>query len=385
MCVLSIKDDDDDDDEPWLTLHFIDPITLLVRLLIGAIAAGNAAVLKPSELSSHCAQLFAELIPQYLDNRFFKVVTGGVPESTELLRQRWDYIFYTGSSRVGRIVQRAASEHLTPVTLELGGKSPCIVDANVNIDVAAKRIAWGKLLNCGQTCTTVDYLLVHQDVKSALVERIMHYMTQFFGEDAQKSPDYSRIINGQHVQRLAKLLDDIPQEKVLTGGNYDVDDHYFAPTIIDEPSTDSALMADEIFGPILPVISFDSIDRAIMMVKNRPKPLALYVFSNSDSVCEHVLNRTSFGCGAVNDVIVQTSTPTLPFGGVGESGMGRYNGQYTFETFTHEKGVLKKGFTMDPSIRYPPYTDKSIKMLKATMGSLASAAWSIVRMPFSSE
>lgn len=357
------------------------PLTLLVRPMIGAIAAGNACVLKPSEVSSTCAALFAELVPQYLDTRMVKVVTGAVPETTELLKQKWDYIFYTGNSKVGRIVQRAAAEHLTPVTLELGGKSPCIVDSNVNIDVTAKRIAWGKTLNCGQTCTTVDYLLVHRDVKDALVERIQHHMREFFGDNIQQSPDYSRIVNLQHCERLQKLLDDIPKEKIIFGGGHNVDDNYIEPTIVDEPPLDSSMMRDEIFGPILPVIAVDSIDDAILRIKQGPKPLALYIFSNSSSVVEHVLTRTSFGCGAVNDVILQTNTPTLPFGGIGESGMGRYNGSYSFETFSHEKGILKRSW-MDPSIRYPPYTDKSIKMLKATMGSLASAVWSIVRMPF---
>ena len=337
------------------------PLQLALSPLIGAIAAGNCAIIKPSELAPMTAAAMAEWVPKYLDTEAVRVIEGGAEETQVLLRQRFDYIFYTGGGRVGRIVMRAAAEHLTPVTLELGGKSPCLVDASVDLAVAARRIAWGKFFNAGQTCVCPDYVLAHRDVAEALLARLEQTIRTFYGDDPKKSPDYGRIINDRHFDRLAGLLG---AGQIVTGGIMDANQRYLAPTVIAKVPPGAAVMEDEIFGPILPVIEVDSMDAAIRFVNDRPKPLALYVFSSNKATADRVLSQTSSGGACVNDVVAHLGVPDLPFGGVGESGMGAYHGRASFEAFSHRKAVLRKGTRVDPALRYPPYDDSKLTWAK---------------------
>jgi aldehyde dehydrogenase (NAD+) len=329
--------------------------------LVGALAAGNAAVLKPSEVAAHTSHALARLVPRFLDPDAVAVVEGGVPETTALLDERWDHIFYTGNGRVGRLVMAAAAKHLTPVTLELGGKSPCLVDDDVDLELTARRIAWGKFLNCGQTCVAPDYVLVHRAREQELVDGIAASVRTFYGEDPQKSPDLARIVNEQHVDRLAKLLE---SGTAAIGGQVDRADRYVAPTILRNVSPDSPVMQEEIFGPILPVLPVADMEEAIAFVNARPKPLALYVFTNRKTVEDAVIARTSAGGVTVNAAIWHLGNPNLPFGGVGESGMGAYHGKHGFDAMSHWKPVLRKSWRMDPSIGYPPYTKWKKALIK---------------------
>ena len=329
------------------------PVQLALAPLAAAIAAGNAAVVKPSEVTPHVSSALAELLPRYLDPECFAVVEGGVPETQALLAERWDHIFYTGNGRVGRIVMAAAAKHLTPVTLELGGKSPCLVDAECDLDLAARRIVWGKFLNCGQTCVAPDYLLVHASRERELIERLVHHLRAFYGDDPQRSPDLARIVNEQHVDRLAKLLE---SGTAVVGGQVDRADRYVAPTILRDVSPDAPVMQDEIFGPILPVLPVADLDESIAFVNARPKPLALYVFTTREAIKDAVVARTSAGGVCINATLWHLSNPNLPFGGVGESGMGAYHGRSGFDGFSHLKPVLEKSNRLDPSLAYPPYT-----------------------------
>ncbi len=337
------------------------PFHLIVLPLIGAIAAGNCAALKPSELAPHVSALLAKWIPKYFDTKAIRVVEGGPPETTALLRQNWDHIFYTGNGRVGRIVMEAAAKHLTPVTLELGGKSPCIVDESADLDTTAKRIVYGKFFNAGQTCVAPDYVLVHDRVHDALVNRMVATIREFYGDDPKQSTDFSRIINERHHARLSRFLDDAD---IVTGGETDPSERYIAPTILKNVNEDDALMQEEIFGPILPLISFSSVDSAIGFVNRHAKPVALYLFSREREVQERVLARTSAGGTAINHVWLHFGVPGLPFGGVGESGMGAYHGRHSFETFSHRRSVLKKPTLPDPPLIFPPYTARTMRWLK---------------------
>jgi aldehyde dehydrogenase (NAD+) len=339
------------------------PIDLSLVPLAGAIAAGNCAILKPSEVSVHTSELLAQLLAEALDQDCVRVVEGAVEETTALLAQRFDHIFYTGNGAVGRIVLRAAAEHLTPVTLELGGKSPVIVDKDCNLEVTARRIIWGKFLNCGQVCIAPDYLLVHEDIHSALSAKLAETIVEFYGEDPQKSPDYSRIINQHHHRRLMRLMNE-SGATIHQGGQADEQDHYIAPTILTDVSPDSSLMQEEIFGPLLPVLSVGDIDEAIAFVNARPKPLALYYFGKNSTNRDAVLRRTSSGGAAVNQVIFQFMGPHLPFGGVGASGMGQYHGRHSIDTFSHKKSVLDRPTFLDPHLAYPPLTPGKLKWLK---------------------
>jgi aldehyde dehydrogenase (NAD+) len=338
------------------------PFQLLGGPLLGALAAGNCAVVKPSEVAPATSALVAELLPKYLDPDAVLVVEGGVPETTALLEERFDHIFYTGNGTVARVVMAAAAKHLTPVTLELGGKSPCIVDRDVDLDVAAKRIAWGKFFNAGQTCVAPDYLLVHEDVHDALLEKLSETLREFYGNDPKTSPDYGRIVNARHHQRLMKLLPG--SGEIVAGGQADETERYLAPTILRDVPADSPVMAGEIFGPILPVLKIKSIEEAIRFINARPKPLALYVYSKNDDVAQQVLDRTSSGGAVVNHCWLHLAVPGLPFGGVGESGMGAYHGKQTFETFSHRKAVLKKPTSIDPPLMYPPYTESKATWIR---------------------
>jgi len=338
------------------------PVQLLISPLLGALAAGNCAVLKPSEVTPHTSQLLAELIPKYLDRDAVVLVEGGVEETTALLEQRFDHIMYTGNGTVGRIVMAAAAKHLTPVTLELGGKSPCIVDDGADVDVAARRIVWGKFLNAGQTCIAPDYVLVHESREEELVAKLSQAVRDFYGEDPRQTPDLARIASVRHHRRLVAMLKG--DVEVVIGGDADEEERYLAPTILRKVSPDSAVMQEEVFGPILPVLSVSDMDEAIAFVNQREKPLALYVFTSSDAVAERVLERTSSGGACVNHVIWQIANPHLPFGGVGESGMGSYHGRQGFETFSHRKAVLSKTTRFDPKMLYPPYGKLKTSLVK---------------------
>jgi len=337
------------------------PVQLAVAPLLGALAGGNCAIVKPSEVSVHTAAMLARWLPEYLDPGAVSVVCGGVPETTALLAERFDHIFYTGNGTVGRIVMQAAAKHLTPVTLELGGKSPCIVDADVDLAVTARRILWGKFYNAGQTCVAPDYVLAHERIHDALLERMRTTLVDFFGADPRRSPDFARIINERHHQRLMGLME---SGRVVAGGEADESARYIAPTILRDVAPDSPVMGEEIFGPVLPVLKVVDVDEAIHFVNARPKPLALYVFSRSAAAQEAVVARTSSGGMSINHVWLHVTVPGLPFGGVGESGMGAYHGRASFETFTHRKSVLRKPFAVDPPIAYPPYSATKEKWLR---------------------
>ncbi len=340
------------------------PVQLLFAPLVPALAAGNTAVLKPSEVTPSVSALIEELVPKYFDPSTVAVVTGAVDETTALLEQHFDHIFYTGNGKVGRIVMRAAAEHLTPVTLELGGKSPAIVAADANIEVAAKRIAWAKFLNAGQTCVAPDYVLVEERVEEQLVAALADAVTSFYGDDPRQSDDYARIVNERHHDRLMKLLDSGGYDTTVIGGTGDRASRYLAPTVLAGVKPDAAVMDDEIFGPILPVLSVGDVDEAIRFVNDRDKPLALYAFSGEDDTLEHVVANTSAGGVTLNHAMLHLAVPDLPFGGVGASGMGAYHGKAGFDTFSHSKAVLDKPTRPDPSLMYPPYTNTKKKILR---------------------
>ncbi|NXQ35828.1 AL3A2 dehydrogenase, partial [Alaudala cheleensis] len=329
------------------------PFLLVMQPLIGAIAAGNAVVVKPSEVSENTARLVAEILPQYLDKDLYAVVTGGVPETTDLLTQRFDHILYTGSSRVGKIVMAAAAKHLTPVTLEMGGKSPCYIDRDCDLAVACRRITWGKYMNCGQTCIAPDYILCHPSIQDKVVENIKATLKEFYGEDVKSSPDYGRIVNQRHFKRILGLMEG---QKIALGGETDEASCFIAPTILTDVSPDSKVMEEEIFGPVLPIVTVQSVEEAIEFINLREKPLALYVFSNKKQLIRRVIAETSSGGLTANDVLMHSVVPGLPFGGVGHSGMGSYIGRFSFETFSHRRSCLVKDLRWEVvnKLRYPP-------------------------------
>jgi aldehyde dehydrogenase (NAD+) len=343
------------------------PIQLLLAPLVAALSAGNTAVLKPSEVAPASAELIAELIPEYLSSRAVAIVTGAVEETTALLEERFDHIFYTGNGTVARIVMAAAAKNLTPVTLELGGKSPAIVAADANVKVTARRIAWAKFVNAGQTCVAPDYVLVEDGVEEELLAALREAITEFFGDDPQASPDFTRIVNDRHYDRLTGLLDGGGYETTVAGGTGDRADRYIAPTVLAGVKPDAPVMNEEIFGPILPVLNVGNIDEAIGFVNDREKPLALYAFSTSDEVLSRVVDRTSAGGVTLNHALLHLAVPDLPFGGVGESGMGSYHGKVGFDVFSHRKPVLNKPLRPDPSIMYPPYTKMKQKLIRKFM------------------
>ena len=337
------------------------PVQLSLAPMIGAIAAGNCVVLKPSEVTPNTSAALAALIPQYLDNDCVAVVEGGVPETQALLGEAWDHILYTGNGKVARVVMEAAAKHLTPVTLELGGKSPAIIDESANLSVAARRVAWGKFLNAGQTCIAPDYVLVARPVADRFVEHLRDAVSTFYGEDPKSSADYARIVDDRHWQRLTGLID---SGTVAIGGERDEGTRFIAPTVLRDVDPSSPAMQDEIFGPILPVIEVDSIDQAIAFVNEHDKPLALYMFTGSGDAAKRVIDETSSGGACVNATLYHVLAPTLPFGGVGPSGNGVYHGKSSFETFSHAKSVLKKSPRPDPALAYPPYTSLKDKLLR---------------------
>ncbi|MEL6901318.1 MAG: aldehyde dehydrogenase, partial [Cyanobacteria bacterium J06606_4] len=317
------------------------PFQLVISPLIGAIAAGNCAIIKPSEIAPATSAVVAELIAATFPPEYVAVQEGGVETSQALLAEKFDHIFFTGGTRVGKIVMEAAAKQLTPVTLELGGKSPCIVDANVDVKVAAKRIVWGKYLNAGQTCVAPDYLLVHEKVKPALLSALQVVIREAFGDDPAQSPDLSRLVSDRQFDRVASLLEG---EDILIGGQTDRAERFIAPTVLNNVSWDASVMQEEIFGPVLPVLSYQDIDSAIAQINARPKPLALYIFSRDEALQNHILSATSSGGACINDVFLHVAIWGMPFGGVGDSGIGAYHGKTSFDTFSHQKSVLKKPF-----------------------------------------
>ena len=337
------------------------PIHLVFMPLIGALAAGNAVVLKPSEVAPACSRLIADVVPQFLDTDAVHVVEGGEKETTRLLGCSFDHIFYTGNGAVGSIVMTAAARTLTPVTLELGGKSPVWVDDSADLEVAARTIAWGKFSNCGQTCVAPDYVLTTPDLVEPLAHALSRATRQMYGSEPRASREYGRIVNERHAQRLAGLMG---SGRVVLGGDVDVAERYVSPTVLVDVSPDSQIMQDEIFGPILPVLAVAGIDEAIGFINEHPKPLALYGFTSRESVREQLLEETSSGGVGFNLVITQLGAPSLPFGGVGDSGMGRYHGEFSVATFSHEKSVLHKTRGVDPMVlARPPFGWLTRKLL----------------------
>jgi aldehyde dehydrogenase (NAD+) len=330
------------------------PFQLLLEPLAAALAAGNCVVAKPSEVAPASSETIARLLPRYVDTDAVLVVEGGVPETTALLEQRWDHIFFTGSTSVGRVVAEAAARHLTPTTLELGGKSPTYVHASANLDVAARRIVWGKFLNAGQTCIAPDYVLADRSIRDELVDKLRASVHDFYGDEPQRSASLARIVNDRHVERLQGLLADAGT--VVTGGTVHAADRYVAPTITLDPSPTSPVMQEEIFGPILPVLAVDGPDEAVDFVNARPKPLALYVFAEDDAPVDAVVEGTSSGGVCVNQTLMHIVPASLPFGGVGDSGSGSYHGKAGFGAFSHHRSVLRKPSKPDLKLLYPPYS-----------------------------
>ena len=339
------------------------PFQLAIAPLIAAVAAGNTAIIKPSEVTPHTAKIISEIVAASFEPAHVTVIEGGVETSQELLAQKWDYIFFTGSTRVGQIVYESAAKHLTPVTLELGGKNPTIVDETASISKAAKRIVWGKFLNAGQTCIATDYVLVHRSVKNKLIEALKQSITNSYGEHPEASPDYARTVSAAHYSGLKEMLEG---QEILFGGNTTDTDNFISPTLVNEPKMDSKLMESEIFGPILPIIAYDNEDDIDRHIMNYGKPLATYVFSNRKSFQKKIIENYSFGGGAINDTIIQITNQNLPFGGVGNSGIGAYHGKTSFDQFSHHKSIVKKSNWFEAPMRYPPYSIplKFIKKVK---------------------
>lgn len=339
------------------------PFQLSLSPLIGAISAGNLVVLKPSEFAPEVARVLKVVLDEAFTHEEVEVALGGVEVTTELLKKKFNHIFFTGSTQVGRIVMRAAAEHLTPVTLELGGKSPFLIEESANLDSAAKRCAWGKFMNAGQTCVAPDYVLVPEHLKDEFITKIKNHLSNFYTQNPEASEDYGRIINERHWERLNAL---IPREKVVIGGQ-STKPNYLAPTVLKDVQWNDKVMEDEIFGPILPVLTYKSLDEAIAKINQRPKPLAFYVFSEDQTIAQEIIQRVSFGGGCINDCVIHLANPNLPFGGVGDSGMGSYHGQKSFEIFTHFKSLIKNTTKVDIPLRYPPFAGK-LNWIKRFLG-----------------
>jgi aldehyde dehydrogenase (NAD+) len=322
---------------------------------MSAVAAGNTVVLKPSEHAPNTSSLIKEMVEKIFDKSHALVIEGAADTASKLLEYRWDYIFFTGSVKIGKIVAAAAAKHLTPTTLELGGKNPCIIDDTIDLKLTSRRIVWGKFVNAGQTCIAPDFLIVKRNIKEQLIYHLSKEIERAYGKDPKESEDYPRIVNKTNLFRLSNL---IKETKILFGGEYDSDSCYFSPTIIDEPRIDSPIMNEEIFGPILPIISYDDENQIEKLISKYEKPLALYVFSTNKKFSEKIIRKYSFGGGAINDTIIHVGNPNLPFGGVGHSGIGAYHGKASFDLLSHKKSIVKKGNWLDIKIRYAPYKGK---------------------------
>ncbi|QSW88096.1 MULTISPECIES: aldehyde dehydrogenase [Flavobacterium] len=338
------------------------PFQLALCPLIAAVAAGNKVTVKPSELTPHTSAIIAKIVEKTFHINHVEVVEGGVEVSNKLLAERWDYIFFTGSVSVGKIVAKAAAENLTPVTLELGGKNPCVVDESADLKLAAKRIVWGKFINAGQTCIAPDYILIQKNMKVNFITFLIEEIIKAYGKKIDKSPDFARIINTKNWVRLDQMIE---RDKIIFGGETNHDKLYISPTLIEEPSLESAVMREEIFGPILPILTYETENDIHNIITKYEKPLAFYIFSENNSFAKKLIQKYSFGGGAVNDTVIHFSNKRLPFGGVGQSGIGAYHGQMSFDTFSHHKSIVKKGNWLDLPMRYAPYKDKlaSIKRI----------------------
>lgn len=336
------------------------PFQLAICPLIAAYAAGNSIVLKPSELTPHTSSLISKIIRETFEVSEVVAVLGDADVAKSQLSKRWDYIFFTGSVAVGKEIAKAAAVNLTPVTLELGGKNPCIIDKTANLQVAAKRIIWGKFINGGQTCIAPDYLLIQKAVKTKFIHLLRQEITNAYGEDPKLSPDFTRIINKKNFLRLVGLIE---EDKVVAGGIHDDETLYIAPTLIDEPTLDSDIMKDEIFGPLLPLLSYENESDLSRIISNYEKPLSLYAFTEDKAFAERIIQKFSFGGGCINDTVVHFSNKRLPFGGVGNSGIGAYHGRKSYETFSHQKSIVKKATWLDIPLRYAPYKNK-LKMIR---------------------
>ena len=337
------------------------PFLLTTTPIITAVAAGNCAMVKPSAYSPASSSLVAKMCAEVFDTQHVTVVEGGREENKALLDEQYDLIFFTGSTTVGKTVMQAAANHLTPVILELGGKSPCIVDETANLKIAAKRIVWGKFVNAGQTCVSPDYILAHQSIKQKLMDEMKAAIRAMYGAKPHENPDFPKIINEKHFRRLLALLEG---EKIVMGGASNPATLQIEPTLLDEVKWDAPVMSEEIFGPIMPVLSYSSLESVVKIINARPKPLAAYLFTAKKKTEHYFLRNVSFGGGCINDTIVHLSVPRLPFGGVGASGMGCYHGKAGFDAFTHYRSVLHKSKYVDIPLRYPPYTDFALKLLK---------------------
>lgn len=350
--------------EPYGTVLMISPWNYPFQLtmvpLVGAVGAGNTVVLKPSESAPHTSKVLIDILSAVFPYDWVSVVEGDAQVAQALLKERWDYIFYTGSTQVGKIVAKAAAEHLTPVTLELGGKSPCVVDGTAPLQKTARRIVWGKFLNCGQTCIAPDYVLIKSEHKDALIQALIEEIEKAFGDDAQNSKDYGRIIHEKHFKKLEA---DLKNQKTIYGGKTVAKELFFGPTLVDQPAMDSSLIQDEIFGPILPILSYDTLEDIDEVLTELKNPLAFYVFSQNKKFINTLIQNYPFGGSVVNDVLVHFTNPKLPFGGIGNSGVGAYHGKYSFDLMSHTKPIVKRSFWLDLPQRYAPYP-KSISLLQ---------------------
>ncbi|WP_445491967.1 aldehyde dehydrogenase [Niallia sp. 03133] len=355
--------------EPYGTVLIISPFNypfqLVMEPLIGAIAAGNCVVLKPSELVPSISAVITEMISSIFDENYIRSVEGGVATNTALIHASFDYIFFTGSVSVGKMVMEAAAQNLTPVTLELGGKSPTFVDESANIPFAAQRIIWGKTLNAGQTCIAPDYLVVHESIKERLIAEMKKTLHAFYGHSIENSKDFGKIVNDKHFNRLQQLIGQ-EQENIITGGNSNYKTRYIEPTLL-HAAWNSPSMEEELFGPILPIITYTDLDDAIACVKKRPKPLALYIFTTNREAENHLVSNISSGGVCINDTITHVANPYLPFGGIGSSGIGMYHGIYSFYTFSHKRSILKKSNKWAIPILFPPFTEKKGKLIRKVL------------------
>lgn len=337
------------------------PFQLCLSPLIGALAAGNTAILKPSELAPNTSEVIKKLINSCFEEEYVAVVEGDAEVSKRVLEERFDYIFFTGGVSIGRIVMEAAAKHLTPVSLELGGKSPCIIDRTADLKVAARRLMFGKIVNAGQTCVAPDYIFVHEGIKDAFVQEMKKAVTEFLGEKPLENKNYPKIINTRHFNRIIRYLEG---EEILAGGEYDAESLKIAPTLLNQSHPDSLVMKDEIFGPVLPVIGYRDIKEVVSYIRRNEKPLALYLFTRDKRLEEKILRQVSFGGGCVNDTIIHVANPHMGFGGVGNSGIGAYHGKLSFDTFSHKKSIVKKSNLVDIPMRYHPYTKQKFNLVR---------------------
>jgi len=337
------------------------PAALSLSPLVGAIAAGNCAVIKPSEISSHTSGLINRLISAAFDPAYIQVVEGEAETTQQLIQQGFDYCFFTGSTAVGNEIAKTASESLTPFTLELGGKSPAIVADDASLVKAAARIVWGKFVNAGQTCIAPDYVYIHNSLKKKFILLVQDVLRRFYGENVLDNEDYPSIINEEHFNRIKNLMDD---QNIVHGGELDKENLRISPTLIDDPSWDSDVMGEEIFGPVLPIKTFDQIEDVVHTLQGQPNPLALYLFTNSDETKDYIIQNVQYGGGTINDTLIHFANSSLPFGGVGNSGMGQYHGKYSFDTFSHYKGMSEKTNLFDLPVRYAPYNEKVLVLLR---------------------